>query len=278
MAYLEQTQKRSSAVQLDNRQEQPNRHWLTAEQRFSLLILVGVIGGWEIAAAMDWVNLLFFPAPSTIVYTLGEGLLEGTLQAHLSATLVRLGGGLLLGGGTGLAVGVLMGWSQRLCKIIEPFVAAFYPMPKIALLPLAMIFFGMGESSKILLIAVSSFFPMLINTLAGIQQLAPIHWEVAANYGASSWQLWRRVLLPGSLPLLLTGLRIALNTALIVTLSVELLSAQTGLGSTIWFAWQTMRLRELYATLVVIGLLGYGSNRFVANLSVHLTPWQHRVS
>jgi NitT/TauT family transport system permease protein len=117
---------------------------------------------------------------------------------------------------------------------------------------------------------------MLLNTLAGIQQIPPIYWEVAENYGARHWQFLTRILFPGSFLQILTGLRIALNTALIITLSVELLTTQIGLGSMIWLAWQTMRLQQLYATLVVIALLGYGFNLLLTYLATYLAPWQHQ--
>jgi NitT/TauT family transport system permease protein len=246
-----------------------------ATERWLLgLLLLVFIAGWEIGVATQWVKALFFPAPSTIVQTLGEMMLDGSLFLHVNATLVRLMVALLLGGGAGLGLGLLMGWSPRLGACLDPVVAALHPLPKITLLPLIMVVLGIGESSKIATIALSCFFPMLLNTLAGVQQIAPIYWEVAQNYGAKRRQLFTRILLPGSLPLLLTGLRLALNTGLIVTLSVELLMAQTGVGSLIWLAWQTMRLRHLYATLVVIALLGYGFNLLIGQLSVRFAPWQ----
>lgn len=276
MAYLEQAQSRNAAKPLTVSQPSHRVWWPHLERWLSLLILGGVLATWELAVHRRWVDALFFPAPSTIVRALGQALRDGTLVTALAATLARLGVGLSIGGSLGVGVGLLMGWSRRLYIVLDPFVAAFYPLPKIALLPLAMILFGIGESSKIVLIAVSSFFPMLINTLAGIQQIDPIYWEVAANYGATGGKLWRRVLLPGSLPLLLTGVRIALNTALIVTLSVELLTTQTGLGSQIWLAWQTMRLHQLYATLAVIAGLGYGFNQLITQLAVYLAPWQRQ--
>jgi NitT/TauT family transport system permease protein len=166
-----------------------------------------------------------------------------------------------------------MGWSRSLRAALDPLVAAVHPLPKIAVLPLIMIIFGIGESSKIVVIAVGTFFPMLINSMAGVRQISPIHFEVAENYGASPFKVLTRVIIPGSLPLVLAGARLALNIALLLTIAVELVSAREGLGEMIWFAWQTLRTEELYASLVVIGALGVTFNLLLQALSQRLVPW-----
>lgn len=275
MAYLEEARRPSTAEQVTETNKQVRKRQFAPPERWLLwLLLLVIIAGWEMGAALHRVNTLFLPAPSTIVQTIGEGLRNGSLLTDLGATLFRLLTGLVIGGGAGLGIGLLMGCAPRLCTFLDPLVALLHPLPKITLLPLVMLLLGIGESSKIATIALSCFFPMLLNTLAGVQQIPAIYWEVARNYGAKPWPLLTRILLPGTLPLLITGLRLAFNTALIVTLSVELLMAQTGLGAQIWLAWQTMRLRHLYATLVVIALLGYGFNLLIVQLSRRLAPWQ----
>lgn len=120
MAYLEQTQSGSAAASVNRRKIQQGGRWLIPEHRLSLFILLGLIGGWEIAVALHWINAFFFPVPSTIARTLGETLFDGSLQLHLMATLVRLGTGLLLGGSIGLGMGILKGWSRRLCLAYLP--------------------------------------------------------------------------------------------------------------------------------------------------------------
>lgn len=275
MAYLEEARRLNAAEPVTQTDDlAPKRRFALAERWRLWLLLLVIISGWELSVARHWVEALFLPAPSTIAQTIGEGLRNGSLLINLGATLFRLLTGLVIGSSAGVGIGLLMGWSPHLCALLDPLLAMLHPLPKITLLPLVMLALGIGESSKIATIALSCFFPMLLNTLAGVQQIAPIYWEVAQNYGAKRWQLLTRILLPGSLPLLMTGLRLALNTALIVTLSVELLMAQTGLGSEIWLAWQTMRLRHLYATLVVISLLGYGFNLLIVQMSFRLAPWQ----
>jgi NitT/TauT family transport system permease protein len=196
------------------------------------------------------------------------------LAIHLRATLSRLFLGFALGGFPGLILGLAMGWSHRLRRIIDPLIAALHPIPKIAVLPLIMVVFGIGESSKIVSVGIAVFFPVLINAMAGVRQISPIYFEVAKNYGASLFRVLTRVVGPGSLPLVLTGMRLGLNTALVLTIAVEVVSAQVGLGEMIWFAWETLRTEELYATLIVTAGLGIGFNVVLQHLTARLVPWQ----
>ena len=217
-----------------------------------------------------------FPAPSTIAQTLLEEIASGALLRTCLATLTRLGSGLLAGGGLGLLLGLLLGWSQRLRRFFEPWIAATHPIPKLSILPLFMIVFGIGETSKIVAIATSTFFPMLVNTLVGVQQIAPIYFDVATNYGASNYKLFTRLLVPASLPFILTGLRLALNTALLLTIAVELISAKNGLGAMVWMAWQTLRIADLYVSLFITALLGIGFSQLCRRIDQWLLPWQRR--
>ena len=228
---------------------------------------------WEIAVRIGYISALFFPAPSSVANHLLAQIVDGTLWPHVGATLIRLSSGFVVGGCTGLVLGLLMGWSEPIGKVLDPFVAAAHPLPKIALLPLAMVLLGIGEASKIAMVAVATFFPMLINTMSGVRQLDPIYLEVAHNYGTPLHKLFTRVILPGSLPFILAGARIALNTALVITIAVELLTAKMGLGGIIWLAWQTLRMEQLYVALLVTMLLGIASNRVLHFVGRRAMPW-----
>lgn len=279
MAYLEHTQERNRTASLEAHPKPlelaKGRNWFgRSEQWLPPGILLALLASWEISVYLGWISALFFPAPTTIARAFGEQLMNGELLEALWATFGRLVPGLLAGGVVGLLLGAWMGWSRWLRVVADPFVAAFHPVPKISILPLVMIIFGIGETSKIVLVAVSSFFPMLINTMAGVQQIAPIHFEVAQNYGASTYKLFTRVIVPGSLPLILTGARLALNTALVITIAVELLSAQKGVGAMIWLAWETLRTEELYVALFATALIGIGFNRLLQFGERRLVYWQ----
>ncbi len=241
--------------------------WLAA------LALVGFGLAWEALARSGRISALFFPPPSRILADLWALAAGGKLWPHLRVSLERLGLGFSLGGLAGWLLGLGMGWSPRLRALVDPFVAALHPIPKIAIFPLLMMIFGLGETPKVIAIAIAAFFPMLINSMAGVRGLNPVYFEVARSYGAGRWLTFRRVALPGSLPLTLAGVRLALNMALVVGVAVELLSAKEGLGVLIWFAWQTLRIEDLYASLVVIGGLGLGLNLLLHALSRRLAPW-----
>jgi ABC-type nitrate/sulfonate/bicarbonate transport system permease component len=236
-----------------------------------LVVLVLVV--WEVGVRAGLISALFFPKPSTIIQTLCLTVSNGEILTALTATFSRVFLGLLIGGGVGLLLGLAMGWFQPLQVVADPIIAALHPIPKISIFPLIMIVFGIGEASKVVTVAVSTFFPMLINTMAGVRQISPIHFEVAENYGASRFNTFTHVVLPGSLPLILVGTRLSINTALVVTIAVELLTAKEGLGAMIWLAWETFRTEELYASLFVIAVLGFGFNRLIQYLNHRFLPW-----
>jgi NitT/TauT family transport system permease protein len=151
-----------------------------------------------------------------------------------------------------------------------------HSLPKIAMLPLALVIFGIGEEPKIVLIAVSTFFPMLISVMVGVQRIPPVYYEVAQNYGARRFEIIRQVLLPASLPEVLAGARLGLNTALLITTALEMVASRDGLGELIWLAWQTMRVDRLYASLVVIALLGVLISAISTWAVRAFVPWHER--
>jgi len=250
-----------------SRQRRPER-WLTPA------IVLAALGAWEWSVRAGLASPLFFPAPSSIVLTGVRLLAAGELGRHTAATLYRVLIGFAAGGLAGLVLGLVMGWWPRLRTVVDPLIAAAHPLPKIALLPLIMIFFGIGEISRVMAVGIAAFFPMLINAMAGVRQIHPIHYEVARNYGAGPARVLTRVVIPGSLPLVLVGARLALNSALLVTIAVELISAQEGLGSAIWLAWETLQTEKLYVGLLVIAVLGVLINQLLQLLTRRLVPWQ----
>jgi len=241
--------------------------WLT----IAMIALVIIL--WEIGGRMGLISPLFFPKPSTIVQTLYKTIITGEILTDLGATFSRLSIGLLIGGSCGLLLGLVMGWSRPLQVVIDPIISALHPIPKLAIFPLILVVFGIGEASKIAIVAISTFFPMLINTMAGVRQISAIHFEVAENYGANRFHTFTHVVVPGSLPLILVGGRLALNTALVLTIAVELLTAREGLGAMIWLAWETFRTEELFASLIVIALLGFSFNRILSYMQKRFLPW-----
>jgi sulfonate transport system permease protein len=235
--------------------------------------LVAILALWEISARTGWISATFFPPPSKIWASFIHLFENGKLLIALRVTLLRFLVGVFIGSLAGAALGLMMGWWKRLNDFFAPWIAAIYPIPKIAIFPLLMILFGIGEGSKLVAIILGAFFPMLITTLAGVQQINRIYYEVAQNYGVRGRKVFTHVLLPGSLPSILAGLRLSVNTGFVLTISVEVISAQKGLGVLLWYGWQTFRVSELYAVLVVISVLGILLNYLVDRITPRLVPW-----
>ena len=236
-------------------------------------VVTGVLVSWEVSSRAGLLPEVLFSSPTTVLVTLWDAVLSGEMGRHLFATLGRMIPGLLLGGIPGLFLGLVMGWSSRLRRAVDPLLMAVHPIPKIAMLPLLMIFLGIGEASRIAVVAIAAFFPMLINTMAGVRQISPIYFEVAQNYGASRYKLFTRVVFPGCIPMAMSGLRLAANVTLLVTIAVEIIVAEEGLGSLVWVAWETFRVEVLYATLIVISALGVGVSTGLERMNRQLVPW-----
>jgi NitT/TauT family transport system permease protein len=236
-------------------------------------VVVVLLGAWELGVRTGGLSPLLTPAPSTILRELLMLLANGVMLTNLSATLLRLGTGLLLGAGLGVALGLAMGWWPTLRRAVDPLVAGIHPIPKIALFPILIVLLGIGEESKIAAIAIGAFFPSLINTMAGVQAISPVQLDLARNYGAGTRAMFFRILLPGSLPLVLTGLRISANVAFLSAIGVEMISAHTGLGSLLWLSWQVFRLEQLYATLIVVAAVGILLAVVIRTLTRRWAPW-----
>jgi ABC-type nitrate/sulfonate/bicarbonate transport system permease component len=236
-----------------------------------------LFGLWELLARAGFISPIVAPAPSRILVALMNELRTGELESHLAATAGRLSIGLLLGGTVGILTGMAMGLSTRLRAFADPFVAAAHPLPKIAILPIVMVFLGVGEESKVAVIALGVFFPMLINTMTGVRQISPTYFDVAKSYGATRWKVFTRVVVPASMPMILSGLRIGLNIALVVTISIEIVAASRGLGALIWLSWEVLRIEVLYAALFVTAALGICFNILMQFLLGRLVPWAPKI-
>jgi len=242
-------------------------------RRMPVLVALVLLAAWQVLAQQGMVSRIFLPAPSRIFTFLGQSLVKGDLLPAIGATLSRMIVGFVIGAIPALLLGWAMGRARGVRMFFDPVIAALHPVPKIAIFPLLMLVFGIGEGSKVVAIAISTFFPIVINTYTGTRQINPVYFEVARNYGADRWKTLRRVVFPGSLPTALAGIRIALNTSFVIAIAVELLASRTGLGVMIWFAWQTLRVEQLYGTLFVTAVIGIALNAATAAMSRWLAPW-----
>ena len=228
---------------------------------------------WEGTVQIGWLDYRFFPPPSTVLTIFGRMLVDGELWSHLSISLWRVLAGFVVAALPAITLGLLMGWFRSLYAFFDPLIAAIYPVPKIALLPLFLIWFGLGETTKIATVAVAVFFVVLISTVNGVRLVEPVLIEAAQSYGAKGWQLFYKVILPATLPAIFTGLRLGLGVALLVIVGAEFVAANKGIGYLIWISWSTLAVNKMYVGLVTIALLGILTTNGLDWLRRRLMPW-----
>jgi NitT/TauT family transport system permease protein len=246
--------------------------WL-AEHWIAILSPVGLAVAWEWASAAGVLREVFFPRPTTVITHLGRLAADGTLWAHTAATLGRVAWAFALAAILGVAVGLAMGLWRRLRDGLDPVFAVVYPIPSVLFLPLVSFLLPAGEVATIVTVAVTSFFLVALTTTHGVRQIDRLVLEAATHYGARGWRLFATVLLPGALPFIFTGLRLGLGYALIVAVAVEIVSANRGLGALLWLSWQVLKVEDMYATFLVIALLGAVLSYGLAALRARLLPW-----
>lgn len=238
------------------------------------LVPLLVLSGWQLASSMDWIDARFFPAPTTIFESSQSLIDAGILQEHLRYSIVRLFFGFTLGAAAGLGVGFLLGQSRVLRALFEPILNALYTVPKLALLPLLLLIFGLDERPKISLIAISVFFIVWMTTQAAIQHVDEGYREAARSFGASRRQLLRHVTLPAALPNIFVGLRVAMGIGVLVLVAAEFVQGNTGLGYLIWNSWSLFVARNMYVGIIVVALLGVISMSVIGVVGRLLTPWR----
>lgn len=232
---------------------------------------------WEVCARLAIVSPRYFPAPTTVAWTLVDRLLAGDLGADLLVTLTRLAFAFTLAAVLAVPLGLLMGIARPVRNLAEPYVAFILPVPKIALLPFLLIILGVGEPAFVLTGASSAFFQILISTLAGVETMDPRLLEVGRNYGAHGARLFWKVILPAALPAIFTGLRLGLGLSLVTLVAVEFVTAKSGLGHLVYRHWQMLSTPEMYAAFALVGALGLGLTRGLRVLQARVLSWQDDV-
>ncbi|OAT86145.1 taurine ABC transporter permease [Desulfotomaculum copahuensis] len=229
---------------------------------------------WEVLSRTNVLDMRFFPPPSAILVTMYHMIISGELWADLSVSLYRILGGFVLGTIPGLIIGLSMGLFKPVRLLLEPLVAATYPIPKLALMPLFMLILGLGDMQKIVTIATGTFFLVLINTVAGVINLDKIYLDVARNFGASRKDYYLTVALPGALPLIFTGLNLGMGMALLLIVAAEMNGANQGIGYLIWESYDIFDLNKMFVAFIMISLLGYIFNVILNEIERWIVPWK----
>ena len=270
---------RGEAIRISSppsRGEQPRslRAGLTRERVVSILSPLALLLLWEALVRTRVLDVRFFPAPSQVLGTLVSLNLSGELPQDVLVSLSRIAAGFALGASAGIALGLLMGVSKVIRAAVNPLVGTIYPIPKIAILPLVMLIFGLGEPSKYVIVAIGVFFLVLLNTAAGVMNIEKIYLDVGRNFGASRSHVLLTIALPGALPFIFTGLRLGWGTGLLLIVAAEFISAKSGIGYLIWTSWQTFAVEEMYVGLITISALGLVSFALFDVLERWLIPWK----
>ncbi|MDO5640831.1 MAG: ABC transporter permease [Paracoccus sp. (in: a-proteobacteria)] len=237
---------------------------------FSPLLLLLL---WELSSRLGVIDRRFFPAPSAIAETAWRMIVSFELFVHIGATLRRVAVGYAMGAIPGVVLGLVLGLSRPARRVLGPIFAALYPVPKIAILPLILLIFGVGDMSKYVVIAIGVFFLMFYNTLGGVMQTPRIYMDVAHNAGASRFQTFSRIAFPAALPGIFTGLKLAAGSSYIIIAAAEFLGARNGVGFFIWASWQTFAVSRMFVGIVVISVMGYLTILALEALERRFVPW-----
>lgn len=250
---------------------------LNARRRERLMSIgspLGLLLAWELAARFGFIDVRFFPAPSTIIGVLVELTRSGELIEHVAISLQRIGLGFLLGGIPAVIIGISMGISRPMRALIDPLISATFPIPKSALLPFILLIFGLGEMSKVVMVAIGVFFPIAINATAGVLQINQIYLDVGKSFKASRWDTFRTIALPGALPFIMTGVKLSAGIALILIAVTEMVGAKSGIGYMIWSAWEIFAVPKMYVGLFTIALIGFAVTFLLREVERWVIRWK----
>jgi NitT/TauT family transport system permease protein len=258
----------------------------------SLAVPLLALGAWEAIVRAGWVTPIVLPAPSQVFlrwvayarpaapYDPAQGgwlawATSGELVRDAAMSLMRIAVGFGIGASLALPLGLLMGARPRVYELLNPLVQILRPIPPIAFIPLAILWFGLGNPPAFFLICLGAFFPVLMNTIAGVRNVDAIYLRAARNLGASEWTLFRRVMVPAAMPYILTGVRVGIGVAFICVIVAEMIAVNSGLGYRILEAREYFWSDKVIAGMISIGLAGLGIDFLMARLNGWLLRW-HR--
>jgi len=286
----------------------PLRYKTLYNRSLALSFLVFILLCWEALVDASILNARWFPAPSSILQALWDltvdydrfnkssllgrpwlipqeweangmtGVKALFKESHVYATLTRVLFGFIIGSIPGIVIGMAMGMNSTIRTMLDTTLSALYVLPKIAIFPIMMLAFPnpFGEGPKIAVVAISAFFLVTINTMTGVQQIDPVLIQAGRNYGANRWKMFRHVIIPGALPMIFSGLRLALGTGLIVIVAIEFVRAKIGVGRVILYHWEILSTEKMYAGLFVTMILGVLLTYGVQLIEYAVMPWQRK--
>ncbi len=270
----------SHALNDVNPVEREKREWKKRQKKHRYLQMLTVSSPilllllWELLSRTSIIDPRFFPPPSLIVVAFFKMLFHGQLTANIGVSLYRIIGGFFLGVIPAVILGLLMGMYAPIRYSFQPLIMTLMPIPTLALMPLILIIFGINDFAKMVTIAGSVFFPVVINTAAGVSNIEPIYVDVAKNYGAKSKDFFFKIALPGALPVMMEGIQMGQAIALLTIVAAEMIGANSGIGYIIWTEYKAFLLKEMYVGLVLISFFGYFFSLIIRWMTRKLIPWR----
>jgi NitT/TauT family transport system permease protein len=266
-------------VSLEGEEPSPARKfiWRAREILSDWLGVLGVIGfflAWELSTQLEILSPFYFPPFSKIIAKGYELFANGTIWAHMWFSLTNFAIGFLLSVALGVVIGIPMGWYKSISKTFDPLLSGVYATPLIALLPLIIMMFGLGAVSKIIMTVLAAVFPILINTMVGIANTDHRLITMARAFGAKDSTIFLKVSVPGSLPYIVAGMRVALGRALVYIVVAEQYGAATGLGYLSSVAAQRFQMAAMFVPILLIAGLGAGLNELLKMLEKRLDRWK----
>lgn len=242
----------------------------------SVLSPLSLLVVWELLARAGVVDTRVLSSPMLILKSLMPLVFSGELLHNTLVSVERVLLGFVAGGIPGILIGVSMGLSPLVRSAIEPMIQATYPIPKLAIMPLILLIFGLGETSKVFTIAIGVFYLVVINSMAGVLHIEKIYLDVAKNFGASRKDFYLTVALPGALPMIFTGLKLGMGMALILVVAAEMSAAKAGVGWMIWRAYDMFAIEQMFVALMILSVLGYLFSILLDVAEHWIIPWKRR--
>jgi NitT/TauT family transport system permease protein len=245
-----------------------------------LLLVVGFLVLWEVLVRARELPPIYLPAPTAIARYLFAMTADGSLLFHLGVTFLRIMAGFFVAAVAGILLGVLMGMSKLLARILDPWIAALYPLPKISLIPLLIIWLGTGEAYKIVISAITAFFPIVISAYAGIRQTDRGLIKAAEDLGANRRQIQLKVVIPFAVPSIFAGLHLGMGVTIILVVAAEMIggSGQSGMGYLLIQAGQVLETEKVFAGLLVLAVFGALITKAQQRIDRWIAPWAEPVS
>jgi ABC-type nitrate/sulfonate/bicarbonate transport system permease component len=236
-------------------------------------VLVALLVVWELSVRLKWVVTPTWPAVSTVFETFWTSLADGTYLEVFGPSLKRLVIGYVIATVCAVGIGIAMGVWRRMYLLFEPLVELLRPIPSPAYLPMAIIFLGIDDTMKVFMVAFASFFPILLNTVTGVRSVDPVLLDTGRTFGLRRAQIIRRIVLPAAAAYILTGMRISLAIALIVTVIAEMVAGNSGIGFYILSAQRSFLMPEMYAGVIALALLGFALNKGFVAMERYALAW-----